>query len=106
MNYFYQNRKNRTSISFPTRVSRGIIYPSIKDILQRARNGEDISQYLYESPFVGGTHRYMEFDEILNNNRMYMDRIRTLINSKDKDEVSKDDERSEKDEQTKSEISN
>lgn len=102
MNYYYQNRAKRLGRQFAKKTKRGIIYPSIKEILKRSLNGEDTSNYIYDTPFIGGTHRYLEFDEILNNNRMYMERIRSLTSkSQTKTEVEAKEERSDDDNETK-----
>lgn len=76
-NYYFINRRERVVHQrgeVPT--TRGVFVPTTRDMFEQLRSGQDISQYMDNSPFYDDSYiQYMEFDDIFNQNRMLLDSV-------------------------------
>lgn len=104
MNYYNLNRSRNKHFFHPSEnsKSRGVVFPSLRDLLRRFQQGDDINSYMYETPFDGSIFKYEEFDEIYNRNKFLINALKKAsLVDKERDE---DDKRSAKDE--KSDVKN
>lgn len=87
MNYFYQNRAERKPHLFKHKESRGVIYPSMREILNRYRNGDNIDSFINTSPFLSGYARFEEYDDVIMRNRKVLDAFSKVVAEKRKKAV-------------------
>lgn len=76
MNYSLKN-KNIRSLHVVGRENncKGVVYPSLAQIFNRLKNGNDVAEFLRESPFEGGTAEFIEFDELIKRNKFYLSEL-------------------------------
>lgn len=76
MNYSLKYKQVRsTHVVGRENNSKGVVYPSLAQIFIRMKNGNDVAEYLRESPFEGGTAEFIEFDELIKRNKFYLSEL-------------------------------